>query len=164
MTTLIGQATLSAFSAFSLLKGNIRLLVILGAGQALLLVGTFLYIRRQSRFSPLPPREATGEASYEASLGPAKAPDPPRAAPPYAYGLVRVSILTIVVVFVLTIVFASFTYSRLHAPWQSPAPPQEHRRAYSAARGGVGCSEGSPMSEGILIVLGAFVNKHGGGA
>ena len=132
MTTLVSQSALAAFSACSLLKGNIRLVIILGVGQVLLLAGTLLYVRAQSRFAEPArveiPEEVTsplGQARTSERMSP-----PPPAAPPveeqalapfpyaygYAYRIVLWSIITIAVVFLLTIAFALVAYN-ISPPW-----------------------------------------------
>jgi excisionase family DNA binding protein len=111
MTTVVGQATLAAFSAFSLLKGNIRLVVLLGVGQVLLLVGTFLYVRRQSRLTSIPlPGEPSlrEEPSRDRAEPSAEAPPAPSAPSPVAYRLVVFSMLTAAVVFIVTLAAFAF--------------------------------------------------------
>jgi hypothetical protein len=114
-TTLVGQAALAAFQAFSVLKGNIRLAIILGVGQALLLVGTLLYVRRQRRFPAI--ERVPGDM---AEFGEEATLEPPASAPdsaPFAYRLILWSIITVALVFGVAIAFF-----QLYALPPSPSP------------------------------------------
>jgi hypothetical protein len=113
-TTLVGQAALAAFQALSVLKGNIRLTIILGVGQALLLAGTLLYVRRQRRLPSMPPLEGGRVGPQERPQeGPQERPQegPQGHLTPSIYRFVLWSLLTVAVVFAVAIVFYIYVLS-----------------------------------------------------